>query len=39
VRALLRAFTALVILGIGFFQVHYVLGLFPWTRGYALGLG
>jgi small-conductance mechanosensitive channel len=39
VRGLLRGFTALVILGIGFVQVHYVLGLFPWTRGYSLGLG
>jgi hypothetical protein len=29
VRGLLRAFTALVILGIGFFHVHYALGLFP----------
>ena len=39
VRGLLRGGTALVILGIGFFQAHYVLGLFPWTRVYALGLG
>src|SRR5262249_36132043 len=39
VRALLRGATALVILGVGFFYVHYVLGRFPWTRGYALGLG
>jgi small-conductance mechanosensitive channel len=39
VRALLRAFTVTAILGIGFLYVHYVLGLFPWTRGHALGLG
>ncbi len=39
VRALLRGFAALVILGIGFAYAHYVLGLFPWTRAYALGLG
>ena len=39
VRALLRALTALVILAVGFVYLHYVLGLFPWTRGYAQGLG
>jgi small-conductance mechanosensitive channel len=39
VRALLRALAALVILAVGFIYLHNVLGLFPWTRGYALGLG
>jgi small-conductance mechanosensitive channel len=39
VRALLRALTALVILGLGFAYLHYTLGLFPWTRIYALHLG
>src|SRR6185369_10816814 len=39
VRALLRAFAALVIFAVGFIYLHNVLGLFPWTRGYALGFG
>ncbi len=39
VLALLRALAALLILGMVFVNLHYVLGLFPWTRGYALGLG
>jgi small-conductance mechanosensitive channel len=39
VVGLLRGLAALIILGMGFVYLHYVLGLFPWTRAYALGLG